>query len=177
MPQTTPAGFRLEHDDTKLTAWGPDLASAFEAAFSAMLQVAGAPDGIEPGDKSVTIQASGATPSELFDALALAIQDEGAAQQPLDGSISMGGVVKSDTGWNGWAALGIDPSRKSPINPFELPVPPRVERKPGRVVVKVDVMVWDDKMREAMNQLRAIMPPEFHPGGVFGPDPFAPDNE
>jgi hypothetical protein len=171
MSETSPAGFRLEHENRKLTAWGPDLAGAFQAALEGILHAAGAPAGIEPGGKSETIQASGANPAELLDALVTALHDEGAANRALDGSITMGGVVRSDTGWNGWASVGVDPDSPTPVSPFELPQPPSVERKPGKVRIKCALIVWDDQMLHAMEQLRALMPPDLHPGGVVGPDP------
>ena len=171
MQETAHAGFKLTHENTKLTAWGPDIESAFEAALTGLLNVAGAPEGIQPGGKSITIQGTGKDPAALLDDLVMALDNERKIGQPLDGSISMGGLVRSDTGWNGWASAGIDPDQKAPLGPFELVMPPLVERKPGRVTVKAQLMVWDDKMLEAMEKLKKIV--GFHPGGVFGPDPYA----
>ena len=139
MPETPNSGFTLTHQNTKLIAWGADLAAAAEAALTGLLRAAGAPEGVQPGGKSITIQAKGKEPVQLIDNLMLALAEEFEAGQPLDGSIIMGGVVKSDTGWTGWATAGIDPDRPSPIQPFELTKPPVVERKPGRITFKAQV--------------------------------------
>jgi hypothetical protein len=172
MPDTPKSGFTLTRENSKLTAWGPDLAAAAEAALMGVLRAAGAPEDVSPGGKSVTIQAQGKEPAQLIDNLMLALSEEFTSGQPLDGSITMGGLIKSDTGWNGWATAGIDPGRPSPLQPFELAKAPVVERKPGRVIFKAEVLIWDEKMLAAMEQLRSIMPPipVVHPGGVFGPD-------
>lgn len=170
------SGFTLTHQNTKLVAWGPDLMTVAEAALTGLLRAAGAPDGVQPGDKSVTIQAQGKEPVQLIDNLMLALEEEFEAGQPLDGSITMGGIVKSDTGWNGWAAAGINADRPGPIQPFELTKPPVLERKPGRMTFKAQVLIWDPKMLAALKELRNLMPPIIHPGGVFGPDPAALDD-
>ncbi len=171
MPQTPDAGFSFSHENSKLLAWGSDMESAFEAALAGLLNAAGAPAGNTPGDKTITIESSGKNPAELLDNLVARLAEENSDDQ-LDGSITMGGIVRSETGWNGWLTAGIDPNRATALNPFEFVKPPLVERKPGRVTVKAQLMVWDDKMLEAMEQLRRIMPPDIHPGGLIGPDPF-----
>ncbi len=177
MPESPNAGFALTHEMNKLTAWGPAIPAAFEAALTGLLHAAGAPEGIQPGDKSITVHGKGAGPAELLDDLIMALSNEHEAGQPLDGSIVMGGVVKSEVGWNGWASAGINPERETPLGPFELLKPPLVEVKPGRVTIKAQLMVWDGKMLAAMDRLRSIAPIPFHPGGVFGPEPLVADPE
>ena len=174
MADASTSGFTLSNDNQKLTAWGVDLESAFESALAGLLQVAGAPAGNAPGGKSITVKATGLSPAELLDNLVVALLDERTMDQPLDGSITMGGIVRSDTGWNGWLTAGINPEDPPRLDPFEFARPPMVERKIGRVMVKAQLMVWDPKMLAAMDDLRERFPPEpvIHPGGVVGPESF-----
>lgn len=161
-------GFELAPGQSSLTAWGDDLAPAFEAAITGLLHAAGAPLDLEPSGKSVTVNGIGKSPAELLDELIGALRELHRSGERLDGSIQMGGVIRTDEGWSGWAAAGIGDESSKPLDPFEALIVPRVERKIGRVTVKMQFMIWTSKLQKIVKQINEIFP--LHPGGVIGPE-------
>lgn len=175
------AGFHVNDRGDYLTAWGPDLAAAFEAAMTGVLQSAGADPTAAPTGRSETIQVTGENPAAVLDNIGLQVSARIDDGEKLDGSISVGGIIHGDDGWIGWAAIGLGDEESAPINNYEFAVPPRVERKVGRVNVKINYLIMDRLTRDRLTELlrqtdRLIQDRALHPGGVVGPLPGGDDD-
>jgi len=169
-------GYELLHDATAISAWGEDLPQAFEAALTGMLQAAGAHADAEMSGKTIPIKASGTSPADLLDKLGAALFEANRAGEPLDGSFQMGGVIRTDEGWDGWGMAGLGDGTGKPLDEFQILVPPKVERKIGRVTVKMKISTLSGKALESLKQLEELLG-SIHPGGVVGPGEFPIDEE
>jgi hypothetical protein len=169
-------GFELRHDATAVFAWGEDVPQAFEAALNGLLNAAGAPTNAEMSGKTLPITATGTSPADLLDNLGLALYRARLDNEPLDGSFQMGGVVRADDGWSGWGTAGLGDGTGEPLDEFQILVPPKVERKPGRVTVKMKIAVLSKKAAESLKQIEALLR-QIHPGGVVGPGEFPVDDD
>ena len=166
-------GFELRHDGTVVSAWGEYLPQAFEAALTGMMRAAGAPADLEMSGKTLPIKATGASPADLLDNLGLALFEARRDKEPLDGSFQMGEVIRTDEGWSGWGTAGLGDGE--PLDEFQILMPPKVERKIGRVTVKMQIAVLTKKAAESLKEFDRLLR-QIHPGGVVGPDTF-PDLE
>ena len=110
------------------------------------------------------------TPAQALDALALDVWDSIKEGERFDGSVSMGGVVRGDDGWRCWAAFGLADEGAAAIQPFEVMKEPHIERKPGRVTVKAQFLIWTPEMDQFVSKIAELDDRfSFHPGGVIGP--------
>lgn len=164
-------GFELLHDGAAVSAWGEDLPQAFEAAIAGMMRAAGAPADLEPSGKSLQINAFGTSPADLLDKLGLALFEAQRAGEKFDGSFQIGGVVRTDDGWRGWGTAGLRDETGTPIGEFQILMPPKIERKIGRVAVKMKIAALSGEALEQFKQFERMLN-SIHPGGVVGPGEF-----
>jgi hypothetical protein len=164
-------GFELRHDATAVFAWGEDLPQAFEAALTGMMHAAGAPADLAMSGKTMPINATGASPADLLDNLGLALFQARRAHEPLDGSFQMGEVIRTDEGWSGWGSAGLGDGAGEPLDEFQILMPPKVERKIGRVTVKMQIAILTKKAAESLKEFERLLR-QIHPGGVVGPGDF-----
>lgn len=169
-------GFEVRHGGTAVSAWGEDLPQAFEAALTGMMHAAGAPADLPMSGKTMPINATGASPADVLDNLGLALFQARRAGEPLDGSFQMGGVIRTDEGWSGWGSAGLGDGSGEPLNEFQILTPPKVERKIGRVTVKMQVAILTKQLEASPKEFDRLLR-QIHPGGVVGPDQFPIDED
>lgn len=168
--ERSPRGFKFEHDQTSISAWGATIEEAFEETLTGLMHAAGAPLGAKPGARSRTLDATGASPAQALDKLAMHVWETIREGERFDGGVSMGGVVRGDEGWRCWASFGLADEGAAAIRAFEVMKEPRVERKPGKVKVKAQFLVWLPEMDELIARFREIDElNQLHLGGIVGP--------
>lgn len=131
---------RQDESTVGFSVSGASLAEAIEAALVDLFRSVGSLSQAEPSSRTVSVNVRRRSEGELLTALVDEIQGLQEMGERLDGSVAVGGVRPTGTGWSAWAAIGMASNATPAVGVMPSVGATTVRRTGGEVIIEYGIL-------------------------------------